>query len=105
VRRAVAEQLPQRLLVIRDAVPLDESDKIRRRVARQRGAREMRVVREKVLGPAVDVGEVAAAAAGDEDLATDLIVAFEHHDAPAPLPCPRGAEQTRRAATENDQIE
>ncbi len=60
---------------------------------------------EKVLGPAVDVREVAAAAARDEDLAADFAVALEHDDAAAPLPRPRCAEQTRRAAAEDDQIE
>ena len=37
LRAPVAEELSERLLVIGDAVALDERDEIRRRIARQRG--------------------------------------------------------------------
>ena len=46
---------------------LDECKEIRRRVARQRRLREVGIRREEILGLAVEVGEIAAAAAGDEN--------------------------------------
>ncbi len=48
-RRAVTEQLAQRLLVKGDAVASDQRDEIRLRIARERGGREMRIVRQKAL--------------------------------------------------------
>ena len=65
---AVAEELAEGLLVIGDAVLLDQSDDVCGSEAGERGFGEVRVGGEEVFGAAVDVGEVAAAAAGDEDL-------------------------------------
>ena len=83
--RAVAEQLAQRLLVIGNAVLLHQADEVRRGIARQRRLGEVRVGGEEVLRPCVQVGEVAAPAAGDEDFPADPGIVFEHGDA-APAP-------------------
>src|SRR5438552_13570586 len=83
-RGAVAEELAELLLVVGDAVTLDETDELRRRVACERRAAEIRVLRQKVRRPRVDVREVAPAAAGDADLfADDVIVLDEQHPAAA----------------------
>ncbi len=60
LRRSVAEKLAQRLFVIRDAVPLDEPDEIRGRVARQRRFREVGIGREEIVRPRMQVGKVAS---------------------------------------------
>ncbi len=67
-RRTVAKQLAQRLLVIADAMLFDERNEIGWRVARQSRLGEVRISTEKVFGPAVNVGEIAAPAAGNQDL-------------------------------------
>jgi hypothetical protein len=66
--RAVAEELPERLLVPGDAVALDQREEIPLGIAAERRLGEMRVLGEEVLRPRPGVGEVAAPAARDEDL-------------------------------------
>jgi len=63
--------------VVSDAVLADERDEIGGCVAGQGGAGEVWILREKILGRAVEVGEVTAASAGDEDFFADAIGAFE----------------------------
>ena len=104
-RRAVAEQLPQRLFVEGDAMLLHQRDKVMLGVARQRRAREMRIGREEALRRAARIGEVAAPAAADEDLLPRLLgVVEQQHAAPA-LPRAHRAEQPRRAGAEHHHIE
>ena len=59
-RAPVAEQLPQRLLVPRDAVAVDQRDEVVCGVARQRRLGEMRVSRQIAVGRGVQIGEVAS---------------------------------------------
>ena len=54
-RRAVAEELPEGFLVVRDAVLFDQGDKIRRRIPRQRGFRKVRVCGEKVVRLGIEI--------------------------------------------------
>ena len=82
-RRAIAEQLSQRLFVPGDAMPLDQREEILRRIAPQRGLGEMRVGGEIAVGSAMDVGEVAAPAAGDQDLLARRIGMIDQQHAPA----------------------
>jgi hypothetical protein len=74
---AVAEELAERLLVEGNAMPFDEGDEISWRVAGERGAGEVRIGGEESVGRAVEIGEVAAAAAGDEDLLADAVGMIE----------------------------
>ena len=104
MRGAVAEELPQRLLVIADAVLLDQRDDVGGREARQRRLGEVRVLGEKVFGAAVDVGEVAAAAAGDQDLLADALGVVEQDDAPSAPPGLDGAHHARRACAQHHHI-
>ena len=94
LRRLVAEQLPQLFLVISDAVALDQRDKIPLRVARQRGFTEVRVGGDKVFRRDLEIGEIAAAAAGDENFLADFFAAFDYQDAPAAFARFDGAHQT-----------
>jgi hypothetical protein len=43
----------------------------------------MRIARKKVLGSGVQVREIAASAAGDQDLLADPLGAFKNHNPPA----------------------
>ncbi len=103
--RAVAEQLPQRLLVPGDAVPLHQVEEIARRVAAERRLGEMRVGREIAVRRGPEIGEVAAPAAGDEDLPARLSGVVEHQHPPAPLPRHRRAHQPGPAGAEHDRVE
>src|SRR5579872_4868993 len=59
-RGAVAEKLAKLLLVIRDSMLLNQLNKIGRSIASERRFGEVRIGREKVIRPAMKVGEVAA---------------------------------------------
>jgi len=104
LRRPIAEELSQRLFVIRDAVPLHELDKIRRRVTRQRRLRKVRIGREEVVGPREQVGKVCAASSRDEDLFARALRTLQHRDtAPAAGGFDR-SHQACRARSEDEDI-
>src|ERR1700678_2209050 len=65
---AVAKELPQGLLMPGDLVPLYQFEKVRRRIARQRGLGKMRIGGEEVFGSGVQVGKVTASTTRDQDL-------------------------------------
>ena len=102
--RAVAEELTQSLLVIADAVLLHQSDDVGWSEARQSGPGEVRVLREKILGAGVDVGEIAAAATRDQDLFANAVGMVEQDHAPAALPSLQRAHQTGGASAEYDDV-
>ena len=64
----------------------------------------MPIGRKKILRAGVQVGEITAAAAGDQNLLADSIRAFEQQDPPAPFPAFEGTHQAGRAGSENDDI-
>jgi hypothetical protein len=82
LRGAVAEELAEGLLVVLDAVLLDEGNDVGGSEAGEGGFGEVRVGGEEVFGAGVDVCEVAAASAGDEDLLADAVGVIEDKDAP-----------------------
>ena len=53
----------------------------------------------------MQVGEVAASAAGDQNLFSDALGPLQHGHAPSALAGLNGAHQTGRATAENDYIE
>ena len=59
------------LFMKRNSVSLEQGKKIVWRVARQRRARKMRIRRQKISRPHIDIGEIAAPAAGDADFFAD----------------------------------
>ncbi len=65
----------------------------------------MRIRREEILGLAVKVGEIAAAAAGDENLLAQAVGVFEDGDTASALAGFDGAHQAGRAAAENQCVE
>jgi hypothetical protein len=60
-------------------VLLDHGDDVYRCEASQRGFCEVRIFGEKIFRAAVDVGEVAPAASGDQDLLADAFRVVEQH--------------------------
>ena len=74
LRRAVAEQLAERLFMIGDAMFAHERQEISGPVSRQRGFGKMPVCRKKIFGLCMKVGEIASATARDQDLAANLRV-------------------------------
>ena len=56
----------------------------------------MRVVGEVILRPGVEVGEIAAPAAGDEDFYSDTMVLLEHKHGAIPQ---TGRSRTHQACT------
>jgi hypothetical protein len=64
---AIAEKLAQGLLVIGNGVLRDQRHEIGGGVAGERRFGEVRVGGDKIFRPAIEVGEIAAPAAGDED--------------------------------------
>ena len=84
---------------------LDQRDEIRGRVAGQRRLGEMRIRREEILRLAVQVGEIAAAAAGNQNLLAQSVGVLEDRDAASALAGLDGAHQARRASAENQCVE
>jgi len=60
--------------------------------------------RKKILWARVQVGEVAAAAAGDQDFLADSVGAFENQNTAAALASFNGTHQAGRAGSENDDV-
>ena len=101
----VAEKLAERFFVIPDAVLFHQGDEIGRRVAGQSGFGEVGIGGEEILRLAMDVGEVAAASAGDEDFLADAVGVFEDSNAAATLGGFEGAEEAGCAAADYQDVE
>ncbi len=79
---AVAEELSEGLFVVADSMSLDHGDDVCGCEAGEGGFGEVRIFGEKIFGAGVDVGEVASAASGDQDLLADAFGVVEQ-DNPA----------------------
>jgi hypothetical protein len=75
---------------------IDQRNKIPLRVTRQRGLAEMLIGRDKIFRRDVEIGEVAATAAGDKNFFTDAIAVLDDENAPAALARLDGAHQSPR---------
>ena len=93
---AVAEELAEGLFVPGDGVTVDEVDEVLRGVAGEGGAAEAGIVGPEAVGVGMQIGEVAATAAGDEDLFAGLAGVIEHEDAAAAAGGGGGGHQPRR---------
>ena len=100
----IAEQLSERLFVIRNAMLLDERDEIRGGIASQQGLREMRVPGKIILGLAAEVGEIAAAATGDENFFAKPVGVVEDDNAASALAGFDGALEPCRPGAQNDGV-
>ncbi len=69
--------------MVGDAVLLNQGHEVCRSVSGQRRFSKMRIRRKKILGSSVQVCEIAASAARDQDLLADPLGAFENHYPPA----------------------
>src|SRR5690606_20533140 len=103
-RGLVAEQLPEFLLVVRDAMALDQLDEVRGGMARQRRLAEMGVGRQVVRWRGAGVGEIAAPAAGHQDLLADLVRVLDHQHPQAALACGERAHEPGCAAADDDGV-
>ena len=102
----VAEKLAEMLLVKTDAVAAHQLDEALRRVAAQRATSEARVLGEiPQRVRAVEVGEVAAAAAGDTDLLAEPGGMIQQQDFQTTLPRDARAEQAGGTGADDGQIE
>ena len=97
----VAEELAESFFVVGDSVFFDEGDEIGGGVTREGGFGEVRIFGEEVFWLGVEIREVAAAAAGDEDFLADFFGAFEEDDAAAAFSGFDGAQETGCAGTED----
>ena len=105
LRGAIAEELTQSFFVISDAVALDEAEEVGRRVAREGRFCEVRICGEEIVGPCMQVREVATASAGDEDLFARAFGALENGDATTAAAGLERGDEAGRACTENEDIE
>jgi hypothetical protein len=101
----VAEELAESFFVIRNAMLFDEGDEVGGRVAGEGGFCEVRICGKEVVWLGVNIGEVAAASAGDEDFFADFLGALEEDDAAAAFAGFDCAEETGGAGTEDDYVE
>jgi hypothetical protein len=83
---------------------LDQDDEIRGCVAGQRGFCEVFVRGEEVLRLAVNVGEIAAASPGNQNLLSNSIGMFEQGNTTAAFAGFDRAEEPRGATTENQSV-
>src|SRR5260370_804298 len=82
----------------------NQSDEICRRVSCQCGFGEVRVGGDKVFRLTMQVGEVAASAAGNQYLLTDAPGAFQPRHAPSAFARLDGAHESSGPATEDDDV-
>ena len=85
-RRTIAEQLPQRLFVEGDIVAAHQINEIGWRVARQSGTGEVLVLAQIPIRHCANIGEIAATAAGNQDLLARFLVVIDHQHPRAHLP-------------------
>ena len=102
---AVAEELAEGLLVVGDAVLFYQGDEVVRSETCERGFGEVGVGGEEVFRGGVEVGEVAAASAGDEDLLAGAVGVFEDQDAAAAASGFDGAHEAGSAGAEDEDVD
>jgi hypothetical protein len=77
-RQSIAEQLAEFFFVVRDAVLVDEPHEVGWSIAGERRFDEVWIGRKEIIRSGMQVGEIAAAASGDQDLLADSIRAFKY---------------------------
>jgi hypothetical protein len=101
----IAEELAQCLFVPLDSVALDKFEEVLRLIESQSRFGEVRIRGDEVSRSAMNIGEVAAASARDEDLAAGLGIVFEEEDSPVALTGGGGAHETGGASAKDDDVE
>ena len=90
--------------MVGDAVLFDERDEVLRGVAGEGGLGEVGVGGEEVFRAGVEVGEVAAASAGDEDLLAGAVGVVEEEDAAAAAAGFDGGHQAGGSGSEDEDV-
>ena len=103
-RGAIAKKLAKRLFVIGNAMLLNQRYEVGRGVSGEGGLAEMRIGGDKVFWEAHQIGKVAAAAAGDEDLVAGALGMFKNGNPASTLPCFNGTHQASGASAEDNCI-
>ncbi len=85
-------------------MPVHQIDEILLGVARQRRLAEVGVGRQEGMRTGLMVGEIAAAAAADEDLAARLLGVVEHQHGAAPITGLGRTHQSGRPGTDHHHI-
>jgi hypothetical protein len=88
-----------------DSVALDEFKEISWLVPGQRRLRKVRILRDEVRRRAMNIGEVASTAAGDQDLPPRLRIVLQQQNTPVPLPRNSRAHQPRRTRAQHNHVE
>ena len=104
LRRVVAEQLAERLFMPGDAVFAHQIDKVPLGVTRQRRFAEMGVLAQIGSRFDIQIREVAAPAAGHQDLTPRFFTIIDEQHAATRLTGLRRTEHTRRASAYNNGI-
>ena len=103
--RAVAEELAVFALVVGDAMALHQGDKVVLVIARERRDAKTRILRQKIRGRSVKIGEVGAPTAGNPDFLPHLGIALEQERATAAPSRRGGAHETGRPGADDDNVE
>ena len=82
-----------------------EGDEIGGGIAGQGGFGEVGILRKEIIRLAMEIGEIAAAAAGDEDFFADFFGVFQEENAAVTIAGFDGAEEAGGAGTEDDYVE
>ena len=104
LRGAVTEKLAQSFFVVGNAMLFHQHDEIRRGERGQGRFGEVRIGGNEVFRLAVQVGEVAASAAGNQDLLADALGALQHYHTSSALAGFDGAHEPRRSAAQDDDV-
>jgi hypothetical protein len=103
--RAIAEQLPEGLLMVGNAAALDPLDEHFGCEPRQRRERKARVLREEALAAqhmgGVHIGEIAAPAARNTDLFAGIAGVIDDENPPSALPGLDACHQAGRTGPQN----
>ena len=102
---AVAEELAEGFFVVRNAVLLDEGDDVGRGEGGEGGLGEVRILGEEVFGAGVEVGEVAAASAGDENFFAGFFGVVDEEGAAATAAGFDGAHKACGSGTEDGYVD
>jgi hypothetical protein len=105
LRRAVAEQLAEGFFVPGDAVLVDQGDEIVLSIAGQRRFAEMRVAGQEIFRPGIEIREVAAPAARNQDLLARRVRVVEQQHAPPAGTGRHRAHHAGGARADDDDVE
>src|SRR5258706_7930811 len=95
----MAEKLPKLFIVIRDAVLLDQGNKIRWCVTREGLLEEVWVSGDEIVGAGMEVGEIAPAAPGYSNLLADAVRKLEDDNFATAFAGFNSTEKTGRSAS------